>query len=192
HHQAFEKEERFSQWHSEAMGNLVHTLGAMAAEHAFYGENSSGVGGDLGYATQSAAMMVGAAGMGPQWLDLPAGSRMADESEAQARERIMKRFERIGLTLMNRTRGSADFHADPVASVLHDPFKRSQAAQMMGQAFVTAHNFIEHNREAVEKIAEAVIEKQELYGDELIRLLDSAKLVKPDIDLAKEQTWPKL
>ncbi len=192
HHQAFEKEERFSQWQSEGMGNLVHTLGAMAAEHAFYGENSSGVGGDLGYATQAAAMMVGSAGMGPHHIEVPEGARMDDESESQARERIMRRFEKIGLTLMNRTRGSADFHADPVASILGDPFKRAQAAQMMGQAFVTAHNFIEHNREAVEKVADAVIEKQELFGDELIRLLDSVKLQKPEIDLAKEETWPKL
>jgi len=191
HHQAFEKEERFSQWHHEAMGNLVHTLGAMAAEIAFYGENSSGVGGDLGYATQSAAMMVGAAGMGPDHLDV-SNVRMADESEEQARERIMRRFEKIGLTLMNRTRGSADFHNDPVAAILRDPFKRAQAAQMMGQAFVTAHNFIEHNREGVEKVAEAVIEKQELFGDDLNRLLDSVKLEKPEIDLAKEETWPKL
>ena len=192
HHQAFEKEERFSQWHSEAMGDLIHALGAMAAEHAFYGENSSGVGGDLGYATSRAAMMVGAAGMGPQPVEIPQGARMADESEAQARERIMRRFEKIGLTLMNRTRGGADFHADPIASVLTDPFKRAQAAQMMGQAFVTAHNFIEHNRDAVESIAEAVIEKQELYGDELNRLLDSVKLEKPEVDLTKEETWPKL
>ena len=164
----------------------------MAAELAFYGENSSGVGGDLGDATQAAAMMVGSAGMGPHHIDIPEGMRMDDESESQARERIMRRFEKIGLTLMNRTRGSADFHADPVASILGDPFKRAQAAQMMGQAFVTAHNFIEHNREAVEKVADAVIEKQELFGDELIRLLDSVKLEKPTLDLAKEETWPKL
>ena len=192
HHQAFEKEERFSQWHSEAMGGLIHTLGAMAAEHAFYGQNSSGVGGDLGFATQSAAMMVGTAGMGPDHIEIPEGARMADENESEARERIMKRFEKIGLTLMNRTRGSADFHADPVASVLHDPFKRAQAAQILGQAFLTAHNFIEHNREAVEKVADAVIEKQELFGDDLIRLLDSVNLQKPEIDLAKEETWPTL
>jgi ATP-dependent Zn protease len=192
HHQAFEKEERFSQWHSEAVGSLIHTLGAMAAELAFYGENSSGVGGDLGYATQAAAMMVGTAGMAPDLVEIPASARMADESEAQARERVMKRFERIGLTLMNRTRGSADFHADPVASVLGDPFKRGAAAQIMGQAFVTAHNFIEHNRTSVETVAEAVIEKQELYGDELMRLLNSVKLEKPEIDLTKEESWPKL
>ncbi len=57
---------------------------------------------------------------------------------------------------------------------------------------MTAHNFIEHNRKAVEKVAEAVIEKQELYGDELMRLLDSVKLERPEIDLAKEESWPKV
>ena len=191
HHQSFEKEERFSDWQSELMGDLIHTLGAMAAEFAFYGENTNGVGGDLEHATSLAATMVGAAGMGPTRIDL-SSERMDDESETEARERITKRFERIGLTLMNRTRGSADFHADPIASVLHDPFKRAQASQLLGQAFVTAHNFIERNRDAVETIAEAVIEKQELYGDELMRLLDSAHLEKPEIDLAKEESWPKL
>ena len=191
HHQSFQKEERFTQWHSEMMGSLVHGLGAMAAEYVFYGENSNGVGGDLEQATARVAVMAGAAGMGAPSIDL-AGARMDDESEKEARERITKRFETIGLTLMNRTRGSADFHADPIASVLHDPFKRSAAAQMLGQAFVTAHNFIQHNREAVEKIADAVIEKHEIFGDELVRLLDAAKLEKPELDLAKESTWPKL
>ena len=47
HHQAIEKEERFSSWRHEEVGKLVWTLGAMAAEHVFYGENSVGVGGDI-------------------------------------------------------------------------------------------------------------------------------------------------
>ena len=63
---------------------------------------------------------------------------------------------------------------------------------MMGQAFVTAHNFIEHNRDGVEKVADAVAEKQELFGDDLLKLLDSVKLEKPEIDLSKEESWPKL
>jgi len=130
--------------------------------------------------------------MGPSQMEIPAAARMDDESDADARERILKRCEKIGLTLMNRTRGSADFHADPVASVLHDPFKRAQAAQILGQAFVIAHNFVQHNRTAVERVADAVIEKQELFGDDLIRLLDSVQLEKPAVDLAKEETWPTL
>jgi cell division protease FtsH len=191
HHQTTEKEERFSHFKSEAMGDLIHTLGAMAAERVFYGENTNGVGGDLEHATTLAASMVGTSGMGPDRIDV-SGIRMDDESEEQARARVMKRFEEIGLTLMNRTRGSADFHADPVASVLHDPFKRAQAAQIMGQAFLRAHHFVEHNRGSVEKIADAVMEKQELYGDELLRLLDAVKLQKPEVDLSKEETWPRL
>src|SRR4051812_36489076 len=146
HHQAFQKEERFSEWQSEAMGDLVHVLGAMAAEHVFYGETSSGVGGDLQYATSRAAMMVGTAGMGPLPIQV---AKFADETEEQTRDRIVKRFERIGLTLMNRTRGSADFHADPIASVLQDPFKRATAAQILGQAFLTAHEFVRENKGAV-------------------------------------------
>ncbi|HVA29785.1 MAG TPA: AAA family ATPase [Gaiellaceae bacterium] len=191
HHQAFQKEERFSQWHSEAMGDLVHVLGAMAAEHAFYGETSSGVGGDLQYATARAATMVGAAGMGPQRVELN-GARFADESEDETRKRIMRRFEEIGTQLMNRTRGSADFGGDPVASVLQDRSKQMLAAQILGQAYATAENFVLANKDAVERIAQAVIDKGELYGDELVRLLDQQGLTKPKIDWTKEEAWPQI
>ena len=47
HHMALEKEERFSSWKHEEMGKLAWTLGSLAAEHVFYGENATGVGGDL-------------------------------------------------------------------------------------------------------------------------------------------------
>jgi cell division protease FtsH len=190
HHQAFEKQERFSQWHSEAMGELVHTLGAMAAEHVFYGETSNGVGGDLEHATSRAASMVGVAGMGPKPIDLH-GAKFADETEEQTRERIMKRFETIGTQLLNRTRGSADYHADPIASVLRDPRKHALAAQTLGQAYVIAENFVAANREAVQKIADAVVAKRELFGDELVELLESANLRRPDIDYLDEASWPR-
>ena len=188
HHQAFQKEERFSQWHSEAMGDLVHVLGAMAAEFVFYAETSSGVGGDLQYATSRVATMVGAAGMGPTRVELTAGPP-AEETEDEARERIMKRFESVGSQLMNRTRGAAQ-QGDPIASVLSDPRKRTLAAQILGQAFVTAVAFVRENKDAVERIADLVIERQELYGDELMRLLNTQGLRRPDIDWAKEDTWP--
>jgi ATP-dependent Zn protease len=191
HHQSFQREERFSEWQSEAVGDLIHGLGAMAAERVFYGENTNGVGGDLQSATGRAAWMVGTSGMGPQHIDL-GSARFDDETEEQTRERIMKRFEDIGLTLMNRTQGPAAFAPDPVASVLGDPFKRRYAAQILGQAYVTAENFIAANKDAVERIAEAVIEKGELYGDELVHLLDQQNLKKPEIDWSKEETWPQM
>jgi ATP-dependent Zn proteases len=190
HHQSFQREERFSEWQSEAMGNLIHTLGAMAAERVFYGENTNGVGGDLSSATSNAAWMVGTSGMGPDHIDLH-GVKFDDETEDETRARIMERLEKIGLTLMNRTRGGG-YVSDPVASVLNDRFKRAYAAQILGQAYVTAENFIAANRDAVERIAQAVIDKGELYGDDLVGLLDRQNLKKPELDWTKEETWPQI
>jgi ATP-dependent Zn protease len=193
HHTARAREETLgAAWADEEYGDLIWGLGAMAAEHVFYGQNSNGVFGDLGTVTAQAASMVGSTGMGPQWIALPADAPFDDETEAETRQRIAKRFERIGLQLMNRTRGSADFHADPIASVLNDPFKRELAAQVVGQAFVTVWNFILLNKEAVERIAEEVLEEKEIYGDHLLRLLDGAKLQKPELDWLKEETWPRI
>ena len=191
HHQAFQREERFSEWQSEAMGELVHVLGAMAAERVFYEQNTNGVGGDLQHATFRAAHMVGTSGMGPQPIALD-GAKFDDESEEQTRERLMQRFEKVGLTLMNRTQGGGMLAADPIASVLQDKFKRAYAAQILGQAYVTAENFIAANRDAVERIAAAVIQKGELYGDDLVGLLERQNLKKPEIDWLKEETWPRI
>ncbi len=85
HHQAIEKEERFSSWRSEEFAKLIWTLGAMAAERVFYGENSTGVGGDLESATTRAAWMVGVCGMGPEPIDL--GDRVPRRSAPSARRR---------------------------------------------------------------------------------------------------------
>jgi len=192
HHQSFEREERFGvRWQSEFFGDLVHGLGAMAAEHVFYGQNGNGVSGDLNGVTNQAAIMVGVAGMGPMKFDL-SGAVSGDETEEQARARAMKRFENIGLQLMNRTRGSADVHQDPIASILMDPYKRKIAAEILGQAFATAVNFIAHNREKVDVIASVLVDKKEIYGDDLIALLDRQHLAKPEIDWTKEESWPRI
>jgi cell division protease FtsH len=191
HHQTFEREERFSRWQHEEMGTLIHVLGAMAAENVFYGENTGGVGGDLQTATDTAAWMVGTAGMRPLRIDLE--GRVPDgEDEDEYRGRIMERFERIGRTLMNRTRGSADFHADPIASILHDRFKSAVAAQILGQAYVIAINLVKNNKEAVDAIATRLADERELFGDELVELLDEQQLVKPELDYTKDEIWPKM
>jgi cell division protease FtsH len=186
HHQFFDREERFSRWQGEEAGDLIHTVGAMAAEHVFYGENSRGVGGDLGQATARAATMVGVWGMEPKPLEL--NGNMDEET----REKIEERLRHIGMRLMNRTRGSADFGSDPVASVLQDRFKREVAAQFIGQAFVIAYAFVKHNKDKVAQIAAAVEDKKEIFGDDLNRLLDSVGLEKPTIDWTKEETWPQM
>jgi ATP-dependent Zn protease len=178
HHQSFEKEERFGKFQSMMFGELIHTVGAMAAEVAFYGENSNGVGGDLWMASNLAANMVGGAGMSPLPLDLN-GKTFADETEEQTRERVMKRLEDIGVRLLN-------------TGAIPDPRKRTYAAQLIGQAFVTAYNLMRVNHEKVENVANAVFEEKEIYGDELVKLLDEQHFVKPDIDWTADETWPKV
>jgi hypothetical protein len=186
HHQTAEQVERFSQWRSDQMAILIWGLGAMAAERVFYGQTSSGVGGDLASVTFLAALMVGSAGMGPEPLDV---DRRLD---AQEEASVLRRFEEIGVLLMNRTGGGGPFAHDPVASVLSDRDKRRTAAQILGQAYVTAHNLVLHNRKGIEHIADQVVARREIYGDELLELLNESKLKAPRIDLMEEAAWPTL
>jgi hypothetical protein len=124
-------------------------------------------------------------GMAPKPLEL-------NGHDDETREKIEERLEKIGRRLMNRTRGSADFHADPVAAVLQDRFKSQVAAQFLGQAFVIAYVFCVHNKDKIAQVASMVEEKKEIFGDELNRLLDSVGLEKPEIDWTKEETWPQM
>ena len=115
--------------------------------------------------------MVGRAAMGPQpFVVTPRDG----ETEEEARRRVLDRFEKIGLQIMSRSGGGGPFDADPIAGVLGDPAKRTVAAQVIGQAYVTAHNLAILNREAIERIADALEDKREIMGDELLDLLDSS------------------
>jgi ATP-dependent Zn protease len=182
HHQAIEKEERFSSWRHEEVGKLVWTLGAMAAEHVFYGENSTGVGGDVGSATSRAAWMVGMCGMGPEPIDV---------EDPDERQRLTERFERIGIQIMNRASGQREA-GDPIAAILGDPAKKAAAAQILGQAYLTAACLMRHNREAVLQVAETLIERRELHGDEVLEVLDAVELQAPRIDITDASIWPRL
>jgi ATP-dependent Zn protease len=161
----------------------------MAAERVFYGENSNGVGGDVQSATAQAAWMVGASAMGPEPVTV---TPLDDESEDDARQRVLQRFETIGLQIMNRTSGGGPFSEDPISGVLRDHDKRRLAAQILGQAYVSAHNLVVHNKDAVEKIADELVARREVFGDELVEILDAAKLKMPEIDYASEDAWPKM
>jgi hypothetical protein len=165
-------------------------LGAMAAEREFYGENSTGVGGDVQTATWVAARMVGMASMGPEPLDLR--GRVPKELLDETEQRLMERFERIGLQIVNRASSGSAMQGDPIASVLSDPSKRRAAAQILGQAYITAACCVRHNREAVARVADALVQKQELYGDEVVALLEAANPKPPKIDILDETIWPKI
>jgi len=189
HYQGTQRDERFSAWRHEEIGGLVMTLGAMAAEHVFYGENTTGVGGDVQSATMRSAYMVGLCGMGPEPVDLR--GRVLDEGREEREQQIMERFERIGVQIMNRA-GASPLSGDALSGVLSDPGKRAAAARILGQCYLTAVCAMRHNREAVAELAEILVQRRELYGDEVVELLERARLQAPAIDVLDEQIWPKL
>ena len=185
HYQSMEKDERFSHFRGYVMGRLIMLLGAMAAEQVFYGENSQGVSGDVLMATATAASMVGVWAMGPDPVTI---EQSPDIGEAA--EEAVKRLERIGNTIMNRaSSGGGMFTDNPIGAVLGDREKRRSAAQILGQAYVTAYALMAANKEAIEQIAATLSERKELYGDEVVDLLNSVGLERPEIDLHDDKTW---
>jgi len=201
HYQSMEKDERFSHFRTRVMGSLVMILGAMAAEHVFYGENSQGVSGDLYSATATAASMVGMWGMGPEAAALEIGPMYDPTPDKKGKkngsspdnkdELVRLRLEHIGHRLMNRASGGSAMMGDPIAAVLGDREKGRAAAELLGQAYVMAYTLIAGNRDKVEHIANVLVERKEMHGDEVVHLLDSVDLSKPELNLADEATWPK-
>ena len=187
HYQSMEKDERFSHFRSRVMGSLIMTLGAMAAEHVFYGENSQGVSGDVASATATAAAMVGIWAMGPDPVHMSGSLEVGEDVEL-----VLKRLERIGSSIMNRAgsprhaRGQPDWGRarqpgqearrgpDPRAGLRHRLRADGRQSQLAGA------------------IADTLIERKELHGDEVGELLDSVGLTRPELDLRDPATWPSV
>jgi cell division protease FtsH len=190
HHWVADIEDRIGHWRSEEVGDIIWGLGAMAAEHVFYGQNTTGVTGDVGSVTARAALMVGLRAMGPAPIDLSDRIAHAEERE-EAEEQIRARFERIGYQIMNRS-GGGMMDTNPHAATLADAEKRPLVAALLGQAFVVAYQTVLQNREATDRVAQQLVVDKELYGDDVTSLLDGVGLRKPAIDVLEETTWPAI
>jgi hypothetical protein len=57
---------------------------------------------------------------------------------------------------------------------------------------VVAYQTVLQNRQGTDYIASHLISAKELYGDDVTRLLDDARLEKPAIDLMDESAWPAI
>ena len=49
-----------------------------------------------------------------------------------------------------------------------------------------------NNKAAIEKITETIVEKREMYGNEVVQLLESLEVNVPEVDLLAEETWPRI
>jgi ATP-dependent Zn protease len=183
HHQAAEKDERFSHWRDREFGRLVWILGAMAAEHAFYEQNSTGVSGDVHTATTIASYMVGVWAMGPEPVKFERPLAKADAPKARAA--VMANFEQLGAQIMNRA-------SVQVGDVLADSDKRKAVALLLGQAYYAAYHTMDQNRRAIDYIADTLVEEKELHGDEVVDLLDRAGISRPKFDYLEPASWPRI
>jgi ATP-dependent Zn protease len=181
HHSARSKEEEEKNWQSDLRGRLIAILGAIAAEHVFYEQNAGGVYSDLGMSTSTAMTMVDFFGMAPS-IPKPNGHKFDDESEDDTIRRIKLRYQDIGNRLLSSAGGQ-----DQIQGI-----KRAYAAELMGEAFAIAYNTIKLNKDAIERIADALIEEKEIMGDALLKLLDDQQLKVPEeIDWTSEESWPQ-
>ena len=103
----------------------------------------------------------------------------------------MRRFEDIGNQIMHRSSGGV-FEDDGLSGVQGDSGKRALAAALIGQSFVIAYCSIKQNKAGVEMVADRLVAAGELYGDDVVELLEEARLERPDIDVLDEDTWPRI
>ena len=84
--------------------------------------------------------------------------------------------------------------ADPIDARARRPAtSAAPPPSCSGQAYVTAYNLMRAQpRARSSSVADILIERRELHGDEVTELLDSVDLDKPEIDLLVDpEAWPK-
>jgi Peptidase family M41/ATPase family associated with various cellular activities (AAA) len=91
-------EERFTQSRTEMQAMIAIALGGLTAEEIFLGESGTGPGADLAKATEVAALMVGALGMGSSLISYEA------VAEASSPERTSSARSSPTATRKNRSR----------------------------------------------------------------------------------------
>ena len=171
HHLAIEEEETFLQFRRHLAGFIRVSLGSIAVERVFYGENTGGVAGDLEKATTIAAQMVGLFGMGPDARN--------DEDSLRA-QMIGERLISLGPAT------EAMGQANVIASIVRSHDKVRDVAQVLGSGYVDVWRLMTRNREAIDHLAHVLVERQELVGNEVDDLLKSVDIVGP----SGTEGWP--
>ena len=144
-----DREDVFTRGRAELRALIQIAFGGQAAEQLFFGDVSTGPSGDLAYATQVAAQMVGAAGM--------AGSSVS--------------FAAVHDSGFNGT--------DLVGKVLSDAPSRERVEQLLDEQKAIAHDLLENNRQLVAALRDALLDREELVGSEITAVLEAAGTASP-------------
>src|ERR1700694_3140266 len=165
YHKSLPMEEEFSTFRSQLAADIRASLGSLACEHVFYGENTTGVTMDLIQATSTASRMVGIVGMG------------ADKLDPELSRRAINIGEQL-ISVVQVTQGAHE-QGTPSGAVLNNPHARRTVAQLLGAAYIDDWRLMYVNKEAIDLAAEALIAQGELVGDEISGLLASVGMREP-------------
>ena len=165
YHKSLPEEEEWVRFRSQMAADLRHALGSLACEHVFYGENTTGVFGDLGSATAEACRMVGTIGMG------------ADKLDAELSKKAVNMGEQL-ISVAEIPSGGFE-QGTWAGAVLSNPRARRVVAQLLGAAYIDCWRLMNVNKEAIDQAAEALMAQDELVGNEISGLLDSVGLRAP-------------
>jgi cell division protease FtsH len=140
-----DREDVYTRSRRELEALMCIAFGGQAVEDLFFGDVSTGPGGDLTYATNVAAQMVGQAGMADTLISFSAvqGSAISDQ----------------GL----------------VGRVLGDTQGRAMVETLLGRQRARAGQLLAANRHLVEALRDALVERHELVGDEITAVLEAAQ-----------------
>ena len=169
YHLSIPTEEQFVEFRSQLAADVRVSLGALACERVFYGENTTGVFEDLRQATQTACRMAGVVGMGADELDPKMSLKAAN----------------IGEQLISVREISQGMHEQSTweGAVLNNPRGRRVVSQILGSAYIDDWRLMYVNKEAIDMANEALMAAGgELVGDEISGLLDSVGLRMPTAD----------
>ena len=142
-------EEVYTRSRKEMIGLIQIAMGGQCAEEIFFGDVSTGPAGDLLYATNVAAQMVGAAGMTGTLISFAA------------------------------IQGNTFSDTNLVGRVLGDGDGRRRVEEVLQEQKVVVKGALEENQHLVAALRDALLEHNELIGKEITAVLDAARLIGP-------------
>ena len=155
-----DKHDVYTRSRTELEGLIQIAMGGQCAEEIFFGDVSTGPGGDLLYATNCAAEMVGGYGM-----DTSLVSYLAIQNSAFSDTNIVGR-------------------------VLADAHGRQSVEDLLRRHKERTRELLAENRHLVEALRDALLERHELLGHEITDVLEAAQAAPRTIDLREGSDLP--
>ena len=145
-----DKDEVYTRSRKEMTALIQIAMGGQVAEELFFGDVSTGPGGDLLYATNVAAEMTGSCGMGETLISYAA------------------------------IQNSAFSDTNIVGRVLGDAEGRGRVEELLQRQKVVVRGLLESNMHLVGALRDALVERHELIGTEITDVLEAAAEAGPD------------